>query len=91
MQEIGICRDSRKGYVKAAKLISRLEKPLYLGEVDSNSETVLKERYNVTSYPTYMVIYSFGRDPETLTVSSTDVYATLRQTPSRIGLSQNSS
>ena len=91
MQEIGICRDSRKGYVKAAKLISKLEKPLYLGEVDSNSETVLKERYNVTSYPTYMVIYSFSRDPETLTVSSTDVYATLRQTLSLIGLSQNSS
>ena len=58
--------------MRAAKFLAKLEKPLYLGEVDVEMNAQLEERYNITSYPTFMVIYSFGRDPEKLNIAQTD-------------------
>lgn len=67
------CLDHREPYVRAAKFLSKLEKPVYLGEVDIEMNSQLEERYNITSYPTYMMIYSFGRDPEKLKLAQTDM------------------
>lgn len=69
-----MCRDNRKAYVKAAKLLSKLEKPIYLGEVNAEDNFDIKTRYNVTKYPTYMAVYSFGHEPEKLDPVCTDVY-----------------
>lgn len=46
---------------------------MYLGEVDIEKSSELEERYNITSYPTYMIVYSFGRDPEKLKIAQTDM------------------
>jgi hypothetical protein len=53
-----------------------LDKPLYIGEVDASDNEELKERYNVTDFPSFIAIYAFGRDPEVLNIVKTDVYKT---------------
>ncbi|CBK25165.2 uncharacterized protein [Blastocystis hominis] len=67
------CSNHRKPYVRAAQFLAKLEKPVYLGEVDIEKSSELEERYNITSYPTYMIVYSFGRDPEKLKIAQTDI------------------
>lgn len=66
--------------MRAAKFLAKLEKPVYLGEVDYEMNAQLEQRYNVTSIPTFMVIYSFGREPEKLNIARTDVYVSVEFT-----------
>lgn len=70
---MSVCIDHREPYVRAAQFLSKLEKPLYIGEVDPDMNFYLVDKYNVTEFPTFMCIYSFGREPEKLQISQTDV------------------
>ena len=46
-----------------------------MGEVDCSENKYLMDKFNITDYPTFISVYSFGRDPETMKVSRTDAYA----------------
>ena len=46
-----------------------------MGEVNAEDNFEIKTRYNVTKYPTYMAVYSFGHEPEKLDPVCTDVYS----------------
>lgn len=61
--------------MRAAYFLSKLEKPIYLGEVNAEENFEIKTRYNVTKYPTYLAVYSFGHEPEVLNPICTDVYS----------------
>lgn len=55
-------------------MLAKLDKPIYIGEVDGNDNKYLMDKFNITDYPTFLSVYSFGRDPETIKVMNTDTY-----------------
>lgn len=55
-------------------MLAGLEKPVYMGEVLVEKNPMLVEKYNVTSYPQFMNVYSFGRDPDKLALTLSDMY-----------------
>lgn len=73
-QYVGLCKDHRQPYVRAAAVLAKLDKPIYIGEVDGNDNKYLMDKFNITDYPTFLSVYSFGRDPETIKVMNTDTY-----------------
>lgn len=61
--------------MRAASFLAKLDKPIYVGEVDGNDNKYLMDKYNITDYPSYISVYSFGRDPEFVKVTKTDAYS----------------
>lgn len=56
-------------------MLAGLEKPVYMGEVLVEKNPMLVEKFNVTNYPQFINVYSFGRDPDRLSLTLSDMYA----------------
>lgn len=55
-------------------MLAKLEKPIYIGEVLVEHNPMLVDKFNVTSYPQFMNVYAFGRDPDKLSLTLSDMY-----------------
>ncbi|KAK8818774.1 hypothetical protein WA538_004079 [Blastocystis sp. DL] len=67
------CINYRPPCVSAAAMLAKLEKPIYIGEVLVEHNPMLVDKFNVTSYPQFMNVYAFGRDPDKLSLTLSDI------------------